>query len=342
MIESGETTISKFVLHRVSIENEKSFTNDKVYEITNQEEDETFRRIFLKPFHASSITYEFRHEVDIELNTLLKISKGIFQGDDFLLRSLNIYQHLSAVSKHPNIKDGDLFIVKFEDIKLNNKLYEGLGIYKIENKESFIETSSGRQGSIGLSFRKGIGSKRLDKACLIVFTEEPYTVLVIDSNSNETDYWQNEFLKVDFRKDHVNSTNHFLSLTKSFVTEQMPEDFDVSKADQIDLLNRSVDYFKKHESFDKNEFEDEVLKDKGIIKSFRDFDTTYREENELELGDTFEISQKAVKKQARIFKSVLKLDKNFHIYIHGNRELIEQGVDSDGRKFYKIYYEEEN
>ena len=49
-----------------------------------------------------------------------------------------------------------------------------------------------------------------------------------------------------------------------------------------------------------------------------------------------------MKKQARAFKSVLKLDKNFHIYIHGDRNMIEQGIDNDGRKFYKIYYQEEN
>jgi hypothetical protein len=50
----------------------------------------------------------------------------------------------------------------------------------------------------------------------------------------------------------------------------------------------------------------------------------------------------AVKKQQRIYKSVLKLDKNFHIYIHGNTDLIEKGVDMDGRKYYKIYYQEES
>ena len=38
---------------------------------------------------------------------------------------------------------------------------------------------------------------------------------------------------------------------------------------------------------------------------------------------------------------VIKLDKNFHFYVHGSRELIEQGVDEEGRKFYKIYYKEE-
>lgn len=70
--------------------------------------------------------------------------------------------------------------------------------------------------------------------------------------------------------------------------------------------------------------------------------SNYREENEIELTDNFDISPHAVKKQARAFKSVLKLDKNFHIYIHGNRELIEQGVEKDGRKFYKIYFKEES
>ena len=67
----------------------------------------------------------------------------------------------------------------------------------------------------------------------------------------------------------------------------------------------------------------------------------YRKENDIQLIDSFEISTQAVNKQARIFKSVLKLDKNFHIYIHGNRELIEQGIDENGRKYYKIYYERE-
>ena len=102
------------------------------------------------------------------------------------------------------------------------------------------------------------------------------------------------------------------------------------------------EYFKTHESFDKKEFEKEVFQDAGIIKSFRNFDDNYRQENEIELTDNFDISPQAVKKQARVFKSVLKLDKNFHIYIHGNPELIEQGVEKDGRKYYKIYYKDES
>ncbi len=42
-------------------------------------------------------------------------------------------------------------------------------------------------------------------------------------------------------------------------------------------------------------------------------------------------------------RSVLKLDKNFHIYIHGDRELIERGYDEEkGKSFYKVYFEEES
>jgi len=224
---------------------------------------------------------------------------------------------------------------------MSNKYYEGLGIFKFEDKDSFIETSIENR-KLDLKFRKGIGSKKPDKACLIMFTEEPFTILIIDSNINETDYWQKDFINHKPKKDNVNDTNNFLTLTKSFITNQVPNDFEVSKADQIDLLNRSVEYFKSNDTFEKEKFEEEVFKERDIIDSFRNFDDDYRRDNKVEFSDSFEISVQAVKKQARVFKSVLKLDKNFHIYIHGNKELIEQGVDENGRKFYKIYYEEEN
>ena len=342
MIQIEDTIIRKLIFHRLSIDNNNSVLNDTLYDFTNDEEEVVLKKIFLKPFLLNTSTYEFKHEIDLELNPLFKLSQSIFEGRDFISQSKNICQHLKTVSKHPNIKDGDLFIMKFENISFDNKLYEGLGIYKIENKENFIETTKYFNGEAGLNFRKGIGSKRLDKACLILFTEIPYTVFIIDNTSNETDYWQNEFIKVNLKRDDINNTNQFLSLAKSFVTKQFPSEFETTKADQIDLLNRSVEYFKKNENFDKKNFEQEVFQDNEVIKSFQTFDSKYRHENEIDIADDFLISPQAVKKQARVFKSVLKLDKNFHIYIHGNNELIKQGVDSDGRKYYKIYFETES
>jgi len=341
MIHIDDTIIRKLIYHRINLESNAGL-NETLFDFSNDEEEGVLRKIFLKPFLSNTTTYEFMHEIDIELNPLFTLSRSILEGNDFISRSKDICQHLKTVSKHPNIKNGDLFIMKFDNINFDNKLYDGLGIFKIENKENFIETTAKFNGESGLTFRKGIGSKRLDKACLILFTEKPYTVFLIDNTSNETDYWQNEFIKVKLKQDDANSTNQFLSLTKSFVTQQFPTEFETTKAGQIDLLNRSVEYFRKNESFDKQSFEQEVFQDSEVIKSFQTFDSKYRQENEINISNDFLISPLVVKKQAKVFKSVLKLDKNFHIYIHGDHELIKQGVDSDGRKYYKIYFETES
>jgi hypothetical protein len=121
----------------------------------------------------------------------------------------------------------------------------------------------------------------------------------------------------------------------------MSDEFQVSKADKIDLLNRSMNFFKSKDQFDKHEFEEEVLEDPSVIESFRNYERT-ASGREDDRADNFEISAQAVKKQVRVFKSVLKLDKNFHIYIHGNRELIERGFDEHTNKhYYKIYFDQE-
>ncbi|MEQ9405133.1 MAG: nucleoid-associated protein [Cyclobacteriaceae bacterium] len=301
-------------------------------------EEETLKNIFLKPFAQAITTYQFKHDIDIDLNVLFSLSKEISQNDAIGETYEGVISHLKTASRHPNIKPGDLFIIRFQNVLMNNEYYNALGIYKIERKDSFIETSY--LGMPVLEFKEGIGEKKLDKACLILFDEEPYTVLSIDNGTREAEYW-NDFTNIDYKKDHVNNTNHFLQMTKTFITDQLPEEYELSRTDQIDLLNRSIKYFKNNDEFSQQEFEVEVFEDANAIESFRNFDNQYQEEMDLDLADNFKIAQNSVKKQARIFKSILKLDKNFHVYIHGNRELIERGTDSDGRKYYKIYYENE-
>ena len=337
MIQIEEAVLRQLILHRVGNEEDKLVLGDQVSEYTGEEEMNACKKLLLKPFVNHSATFEFRHELGVDYNILFKLVKALFAEEDFVESSQQIARLLSSVSRHPNIKEGDLFIAKFDGLRVGTEVYEALGIYKFEEKEVYMETNR-----VKIDFKKGIGSKKPDKACLVIFTGEPYTLLVIDNNSGDTDYWQNEFIKHKPKNDFVNNTNDFLHLTKNFITEQMPQEFRFNKTDQIDLLNRSVGYFKTHDQFDKNGFEEEVLHHDVIIQSFRKFDETYKKEQGVELADNFQISTQAVKKQARVFKSVLKLDKNFHVYIHGNRELIEQGVDENGRKFYKIYYEQES
>ncbi len=336
MIDLKDAVVRKLIFHRISNEDNGNYLSNDLFEFKDEEEDLVLKKIFLKPFVVNTTTYEFKHDIDLELNPLYKLSKTIYEDGNFVEVSKNMHQHLKSVSKHPNIKDGDLFIVQYSDVKMGNTFYDALGVYKIESRDSFIEISSEK-----LTFKKGIGSRKLDKACLILFTKIPYTLFIIDNGSTETDYWKNEFIKADYKNDNVNNTSQFLALTKNFVTQRLPQEFEVSKADQADILNKSIQFFKEKDNFNLNDFTNEVIDDPKAIEVFKQYKTDFEQEKDFEFSDNFSISSEAVKKQARSLKSVIKLDKNFDIYIHGNRELIEQGEDKKG-KFYKVYYQEEN
>jgi len=91
-----------------------------------------------------------------------------------------------------------------------------------------------------------------------------------------------------------------------------------------------------------DEFAGEVIGNPEAIESFKNFKSQYEQEFDSPIANSFEISDNAVKKQARVYKSVLKLDKNFHIYIHGDKELIEKGFDdAKAMNYYKVYFKEE-
>ena len=74
-----------------------------------------------------------------------------------------------------------------------------------------------------------------------------------------------------------------------------------------------------------NEFANEVIGQPEVIDSFNNYKEEYQRDRDIEIADNFAISDSAVKKQSRGLKSVIKLDKNFHIYVHGNNQYIKKG-----------------
>lgn len=338
MIEIKETIVKEVIYHQISNDERRVSISNQVVDFDNEWNNEVIKKIFLKPFSLLVNTFEFKHEIDIELNPLYKISKSIFENDNFVEKTKDVFQHLKTVSKHPNIKDGDLIIIKYEDVILADTYYEALGIYKIENKDDFIETNS---ESNELNFRKGISGRKLDKACLIVFGKKPYTVFIIDNAKTETDYWVNEFLNIRPKDDASNNTKNILELTKNFIVNELSLKCDFSKADQVELLNKSLDYFKTQESFDMMSFANTVIKEPNLIKEFQEFQAKYENENQVVISSSFNIADSVVKKQVRNFKKIINLDNNVQITIKANKNKIEQGIDNNGRKFYKIFYQEE-
>ena len=301
---------------------------------------------FFKKLSNSYDEYQFFHESSLEYNEVYNFAKAIFsnkEDDSFHENTESIARHLFAQSNHPNIKNGELYVCLFEDYKHNGAYVDAIGIFKTESKQNFIEVIKD-ENRLNILEREGVDVSKIDKGCLIINSdeEEGFIAKVFDNQSrNEAQYWVWDFLGLKAKMNEFSQTKEFLGMTKQFIANQIDEEFEIERTDKIHLLNKSVDYFKTHEEFTKEEFEQEVFGDSDLIESFNKFDNTYRQDNDLdEMGETFEISPQAVKKQANSFKSVLKLDKNFHVYIHGDRSKIQKGEDEYGQ-FYKIYYAEE-
>lgn len=348
MIDFTNATIERAIIHYIGnkTEDESCEFSKKTISKFSDELVLFLMNLFNHSFKNAELN-EFWHHASLKQNDVYTFCSEMFGGDGsmFLNESKNLAKSLYECSNHPKIKAGELCVVYFSQVITDDGEVDAIGIFKSENKDTFIKYELNVDGSYHMYDDKGIAPGAMDKGCLVFNTAKKtgYKVASIDKTNKESaQYWNEDFLKIKPCSDDFHFTKTVMNIAKDFVTKEIANEFVVTKTDQIDLLNRSVEYFKTHESFSKQEFEEEVFQDEEIIKSFRQFDETYRENNEIEVSDDFEISTQAVKRQAKIFKSVLKLDKNFHIYIHGNKELIEHGTEKDGRKFYKIYYEQES
>lgn len=349
MVSYLEASIEQLSVHRIGnkSQNELYSLSDQPLHIDDNILSKLLLEYFLTPFGKENEVYRFMHSSgDLNLNELFHFSSSMFSDpDNFHELTGQISKHLYDISNHPKIKSGELYIATFKDLQLEGELTDAIGIFKSETKEAYLKVNPAK-GGFDLSYEEnGINIQKLDKGCLIfnIEKEEGYKIMVIDqTNRNDAAYWKDEFLNLKIRNDNYTKTNTTLNVCKNFITNKIDNDFEISKADKIDLLNRSMKYFKEKDSYNMDEFSEEVIGNQKAIESFKNFTREYNNEFEAGLEQSFDISNAAVKKQSRVFKSILKLDKNFHIYIHGNKEFIEKGFDEDkSMNYYKVYFKEE-
>ncbi|MEX0812602.1 MAG: nucleoid-associated protein [Chitinophagales bacterium] len=351
MFDYSESSIIRLSAHQVGskAEEELLHLSKKPLDIEASNLRESLLQYFLSHFKVPEFySFSFSDD-DLSLNPVYKYASKIFDEKNdqaFHSASVQLAKHLYNCSDHPNIKSGDFYVAHFSNVNFQGENTEAIGIFKAENKDAFLKLQYSNE-TFQLSCDNGININKADKSCLIFKTDrdEGFKVCIIDRSSKasaEAQYWKDRFLYLRPCGDDYHYTKNFMSLTKNYVSQRLPEDFEVSGADRADYLNRSMDFFKNNERFDEEHFEKEVLQHETLIDSFKKYKEDFEQEQDLDMNAQFSISAPAVKKQSRIFKSVLKLDKNFHVYIHGNRDLIEHGVDEKGRKFYKIYYSQES
>jgi len=346
MLRLEESSFQSLIIHRVgnrSLE-EGLQLSDSPVDATDPALHAVLQQYFISAITGDEM-FHFKNEVSLDQNEIYHLARLIFADPTTLTEhSRSIAAHLYEQSTHPRIRAGELYVVVFRDVVVEDEVTDAIGIFKSESRETFLQVDlAGHMASIG--HQEGIPARKPDKACLIfnLDADRGYRVCISDhlNRSTEAGFWKDDFLCLSPIGNDFYQTNQFMNLTKQFVTKQYAEEFEAGKADQIDLLNRSVDYFRQNEVFDQSAFTEAVFEDSDVRSSFTRFEEQYRQDHDIDLDETFTISIPAVKKQSRVFKSVIKLDRNFHIYVHGDKSLIEQGVDEHGRKYYKLYYQEE-
>lgn len=351
MVTSFEAYLDTISVHHVGnqAQSELYALSDHPLELKDEVISGLLKHYFLAPFQKVVEVYHLMHNSnDLALNEVHHFVSQIFEDKDrFHEMSQQLARHLYNVANHPNIKSGEVYVAYFKDVQIEGNLLDAIGIFKSENKETYLKVYPDK-GGFNVDYEENaININKLDKGVLIfnIEKENGYKVVVIDTANRGQDaavYWKDDFLQLKVRNDSYNQTSNALGVYKDFVTNKIDAEFDMSKTDKIDLLNRSMKYFKEKETFDIDEFADEVISNPKAIQSFKNYKNQFEDEFDTRINDTFEISNNAVKKQNKAYKSILKLDKNFHIYIHGDNKLIEKGFDEDrGMNYYKVFFKEE-
>ncbi len=348
MYDFSKAEITSIVVHNIGNKHEEKelVLSKDIINIIDESVLHILHTYFLSPFKKDAF-YRFYTENSIESNQIYKYIGDIFnENSTFYSNSVNIAKHLYKTSNHPNIKSGEFYLVYFKNCVFFDEICDAVGIFKSENKDTYIRVYMNDQ-KYQVDYEDGINIKKLDKGCIVFNSEKEdgYRACIVDKTNNKANavYWQDDFLGLQQVEDSYFNTRNYLDLCKGFVNDVYNKDNEVAIADQIDMLNRSIEYFKETEDFTEEDFKEKVIKESDVISAFEDYKEFVKEDKEVEINDNFKVSDFAVKDQKRYFRHVLKLDKNFHVYIHGERRFLEKGYDTvRDMNYYKLFYKEEN
>lgn len=342
MIQSNNVEIQSIGLHKVG-----NKYMDEPLELSTEliNLDDYIKNIlvnyFLSKFNFFEL-FSLSHQIDVKYNEIFSISQEIFsKGSISVVETVNLAKHLYEQSTHPKIKGGEFYIVYFKDFVVNDKNVDAIGLFKSENKDTFLKIYS-RGENFEIESESGININKLDKGCLIFNTEKEdgYIVAIVDNTNkgSEAKYWTDDFLHVRPRKDSFNQTQNMLSLCKSFVS-QLPSDN--GKVEKATYMNRSVEALKE-ESVNIDTFAEQVFETPELVSEFKQYKETYQKERDIEIDDTFATASTAIKRRATGSMTTIKLDKNFDINIHGGEQYIVRGYDEErGMYYYQLFFKEE-
>jgi hypothetical protein len=234
----------------------------------------------------------------------------------------------------------EVLILEIKGLVFEDEVLDALGFFKIDQKERFV-TLTASEGKSSLQAKQGLSFGKLTRGTLIFNTERDhgYKALCIDSSSkNESQIWREQVMGLKRRKDDFYKTQQVLQVYREFVEQQLD-----APAEQVAQIKaKAKDYFSQSQTFDKQEFEQHVFEEPKMVEAFESFAQNLEQERQIFIEPEFEIAEKAIKQDKKTFRSVIKLDKNFHVYVHANPNLLEKGHDPErNMNFYRLFFKNE-
>lgn len=345
MINLYNAQIESLSIHRVGNKsrNENIFLSGAPFQL-NDEIAPLIKEYFLKPFRDKEESYyQFFHESDIAFNELYNLTNQIFdQPADIHEVSKKINTLLFEQSTHPHIKSGEVYVVYFENMLLDNEKVAAIGIFKSELKHDFLQFQE-KESILEMIIQQGINLNKLDKGAIIFNKNraEGYKILSIDSNKYDTKYWLENFLGVDVLADDNFYTKKYLKFCQNFAKDVVLPAED--KKEEVMFMNRSVDYFAKNDAFEETAFMNSVIDNPDLIPEFKNYKTEKAPKYKIEDLTSFPIANTAVTAARKSIKNVINLDTNIQIKLdfinpESAEKFMEKGWDEEKQMYYYLVY----
>ncbi|MAP53773.1 nucleoid-associated protein [Altibacter sp.] len=345
MINLYSAHIASLSIHRVGnkSKNEPILLSSEPYK-TNDELTPLLKEFFLKPFRDKEENYyQFTHETDLEFHELFTIASEVFgQPESIHEQTKKITKHLYDQSTHPHIKSGEVYVAYFENLQIDNEKVDGIGIFKSEIKQDFLQFSE-KENQLEANLQQGVNLNKLDKGCLIfnVKKDEGYKVLSVDSNRYDARYWLESFLGVDAFEDENFLTKKYLKFCQDFAKDVVFPAED--KREEVMFMNRAVNHFAKNDTFEESAFVNEVIDNPDLIPEFNHYKSERAPKYSIEDLTTFPIANTAVTAARKKIKNVINLDTNIQIKLdfinaESAEKFVEKGWDEEKQMYYYLVY----
>ena len=346
MVYLNEAVLEHCIIHRVgnAAKEEGVFISEQELP-TNASLSEVLIPFLSRGFKPAEEVHQFTHTTDLNLNEVYHHTKQFFHGD---LNFTDYSQHMAHLlynsSDHPMIKPSELIVNHLQEVILDGEICEAVVLVKCENKRNFIEFVED-QRSLLIDLRKGIHLNKIDKGVVILNTEENsgYRALAIDAVNDESKFWQDRFLQLQPDDPSFAYTQNTLHLVQQFAQEVVAQDEDTTA--RFEMVHNSVAYMQQNETFEVDEFVEQVLPTPAYQEEFKQRHQQMVEESGFEPTE-LPISQNQVKKAKKQFKDLIHLDNGIQIQLKFNdeetKQYLERGFDPvKGMNYYKVYYHEE-